>query len=119
MADDNSIIEQLEAVSQAFKMQLPEKGAEITKQWALINNDAQDLTALDALYRLIHNLAGAGGTFGFNRITDLARQITGPLRVALNDPETGLMTAERTKLNEPITQLIELCMNPCSDAQKR
>ncbi|MCW8944940.1 MAG: diguanylate cyclase [Sedimenticola sp.] len=118
MVDDISIIEQLKAVSQAFKMQLPEKGVEITRQWSAIKKDSHDLVALEALYRLTHNLAGAGGTFGFSRITDVAREVTDPLRVALKERKTGLTATERTTLEGPVKLLIELCMNPSDDAKE-
>ena len=90
MADQASILEQLEAVSRAFKTQLPERGREIERQWSAVRKQPDDLDLLEGLYRLTHNLAGAGGTFGFSQITDVAREVREPSRLHLCDRPVGL-----------------------------
>lgn len=115
MADEVSILEQLSAVTRAFKIQLPERGREVSRLWSVVQQHPDDRVALEGLYRLIHNLAGAGGTFGFSRITDVARKATEPLRVALKERNAGLSEKECDVLRITINKLLALCLDPAVD----
>ncbi|MCW8949722.1 MAG: diguanylate cyclase [Sedimenticola sp.] len=117
MADQASILDQLEAVSRAFKAQLPERGREIERQWSAVRKQPDDLDLLEGLYRLTHNLAGAGGTFGFSQITDVAREVTEPLRIALKERKAGLLVTEQASLDACVKLLIELCIHPALDTE--
>ncbi|WP_186297725.1 diguanylate cyclase [Sedimenticola selenatireducens] len=117
MADQASILEQLEAVSRAFKTQLPERGREIERQWSAVRKQPDDLDLLEGLYRLTHNLAGAGGTFGFSQITDVAREVTEPLRITLKERKVGLSDAEQASLDARVKLLTELCIHPTLDTE--
>ena len=117
MADQASILDQLEAVSRAFKAQLPERGREIERQWSAVRKQPGDLGLLEGLYRLTHNLAGAGGTFGFSQITDVAREVTEPLRITLKERKIGLSDAEQASLDARVKLLIGLCIHPALDTE--
>ena len=61
-----------------FRAQLPDKLASIEAAYETLC--AQENPSFDAIRYLFHNLTGAGGTFGYPQITELARRIQQPLQ---------------------------------------
>lgn len=109
MGDKGSIIEQLEAVTHAFIAQLPTRADEIERQWLGLQQQPDNRERWQDLYRLAHNLAGGGGTFGFSNITDAARLVADLLRTALKEQQPLAALAENQQLELYLHQLQELC----------
>lgn len=113
MTADTAIIrQQLEAVSKAFTDQLPERGAEIARCWSDVKASKNNPQLIEGLYRLTHNLAGAGGTFGYPGITAVAREVAGPLRMVLKKTPRELSAEESARLEQPLQLLVRLCAHP-------
>lgn len=112
MSDSPSIIEQLEAVTNAFIAQLPIRADEIKRQWADLKQHPDNRERWQDLYRLTHNLAGGGGTFGFSNITDAARLAADLLRTALKENQPLDMLVENEQLALWLDQLQKLCRHP-------
>ena len=73
-----SIDERLRALKQAYRDGLPGKIGEIDALAASIRHDPgseKGREGLDALYHLVHKLAGSGGTFGLPEISDAAQLV--------------------------------------------
>jgi len=112
MSDNGSIIEQLEAVTNAFIAQLPIRADEIERQWLDLKRHPDNRERWQDLYRLTHNLAGGGGTFGFGNITDAARIAADLLRTALKEKQPLDKLVENEQLALWLDQLQKLCRNP-------
>ncbi len=69
---NGALEEQLKALRAAYASGLPEKMNGIQSAWALAQKDWSKEN-LRALYRHIHTLAGSGATFGFEKLSDVAR----------------------------------------------
>jgi len=65
----------LTEIRQSFKRHLPGKLDEIAHLWAAFKNDKQDDRKLNDLRRMIHSLAGTGGTFGAMAVSRVAREL--------------------------------------------
>ncbi len=70
----DSIQQQLAALRQGFADQLPQRLATIDAAHAAWCEGAA-VADLKEYHRLVHSLTGAGATFGFERISQLARQL--------------------------------------------
>lgn len=75
-ADESS--ELMSRLRAEFREQLPEKLAIIEAAYQTLS--AQETPSFEAIRYLLHNLVGAGGTFGYPQITELARRIHQPLQ---------------------------------------
>ncbi len=104
MSDPESIRAQMQAVADSFSSQLPQRGDEILHQWQRCRSQPDAPDQLQDLYRLIHNLAGAGGTFGYAHVTRLARQLCDPLRAYLNGNVSVLPLEELQSLCDTLVQ---------------
>ena len=74
----DSIQAQLAALRQNFADQLPQRLATIDAAhaaWCGSANVSTSRELLDEYHRLVHSLTGAGATFGYERISHLARQL--------------------------------------------
>ena len=86
----NSILALIEAQKETFRIGLPERCDQIEAAFnALIPGG--EPTLLKGLHRLIHNIAGAGGTFGFHDLSELARPISHRLRERAEGPENHVL----------------------------
>lgn len=71
--------EKLRKLQEKYISQLPEKLATLNEVWRkAINND--DVSALEELRQLAHNMAGSAGTFGFGAVSVEARNLEQLLR---------------------------------------
>lgn len=65
-----------------FQRELPERCAALQQQWRTLQ--AQwSFEAINALHGLVHNLAGAGSTFGYDELTNRARAFDRHLKTLL------------------------------------
>ena len=117
MSDNVSIVEQLEAVTNAFIAQLPLRADEIERQWFQVKREPANPQRWQDLYRLAHNLAGGGGTFGFSEITDAARIAADLLRTAHADCQQLTVPVEIEPLEQALRRLQELCRDPGGKGQ--
>ncbi len=81
MATDSSTRqEKLQALRSEFAASLPQRLAQIREAARDLRTDPSHTLALDGTFRrLVHNLAGAGGTFGFHQLGQEARELEGDL----------------------------------------
>lgn len=77
-----------------FAGRLPARLAEIEEAFLEVRATAWSPASLSKLHRLVHSLAGAGGTFGWPEVTEAAREIES----FLNNKLGGLtMTVEEAE----------------------
>lgn len=59
-------------LGEQYAREFPTKAAEIRTLWGQF--ETGDMEALDALYRAVHSLSGSGETFGFPKLSEVAKQ---------------------------------------------
>lgn len=75
MGDNKADFEaRLQELREAYANQLPAKLRDIEAHWQSLCNHWEPETA-ETLHRLVHSLAGSGGSFGFDQLGILAREI--------------------------------------------
>ncbi len=81
----NELSSRLRPLQEEYARRLPEKIEQLEELWnKLLYVDWRvDLFAL--LQRMVHNLAGSGGSFGFPELSEQAAQLDAFLRACLND----------------------------------
>ena len=68
-----------------FKRSLPEKVEGIEKLWAsILAKEVSGAVAVDDCYRIAHNLAGSGGTFGAVMVSSVSQELVHALRQLSN-----------------------------------
>ena len=80
-----------------FQRELPLRLATLRQQWQALSETASAET-LSALHNTVHNLAGAGSTFGYDELTRRARAFDRELKPLLGSPAPVLATVELTQL---------------------
>lgn len=88
----------MEKLQQSYAEQLPDKIDNIEKLWSSILHFGYDRTRMSELRRQIHSLAGSGKTFGFEDITNSARELESLVDVILAEGNSG-MESLREKIN--------------------
>ncbi|MBF0371436.1 MAG: diguanylate cyclase [Magnetococcales bacterium] len=68
------ILEKLAAARQKFADRLPDRMREIQETWKDIGQDGWTIESFQAFHRMVHNLAGTSGTFGFPDVGRAARR---------------------------------------------
>lgn len=74
------IQEKLRQLRQQYAAKLPAKIAALEHDWQMVNQHPADNTHYQNLLRGFHTLAGSGGSYGFDAITTLCREIEDALR---------------------------------------
>ena len=90
----NRVSGRLKILSDRFSGEFPNNVAEIESLWERIGSDERSGEALDALYRLIHRLAGAGETFGYPQLSKVAQRCERTLFKAI---ESGRLRRDDAK----------------------
>ncbi|MCK4709335.1 MAG: response regulator, partial [Gammaproteobacteria bacterium] len=75
----------LRELQQTFKQQLAGKIADIESAWQQISQHQFSHSKLTELHRMVHSLAGSGGTYGAMTISTRARELERVLISLLND----------------------------------
>ncbi len=70
----DALAERLKVLGEKYAKQFPERTEEIRSLWGKVSGGECDRDALDALYRVVHGLAGSGATFGFPKVSETAKQ---------------------------------------------
>jgi len=75
-SSSQSDIEQKLALLQAeFKRTLPDKVTDIEESWESVLKNGSKGSALETCHRMVHTLAGSGGTFGATVVTTASREV--------------------------------------------
>lgn len=69
-------------LKQQFENEFPQRQQELQRRWAVLGAQWQ-FDEVEALQVAVHNLAGAGSTFGYDAITNTARALDAHLKVLL------------------------------------
>ncbi len=72
---EQSVAERLQAMRVEYLANLPEKARQMQQAWDTWSASPASTEAADSLYRLAHNLAGSGATFGLPDISTTSRAI--------------------------------------------
>ncbi len=73
MPDKEHIQARLEALREAYAKQLPDKLADVARQWRALQDQPWDPGRARNLHRHVHTLAGSAPTFGFDDVGRQAR----------------------------------------------
>lgn len=82
----SDIANKLSALQKEFHQQLPGKIAEIESQWEELSKGYPCDITLEDLHRMVHGLAGSGGTFGAENISKAAKDLERMLMALLTRP---------------------------------
>lgn len=83
--NEAEILEELQALRKSYAVQLPDKLAVIDTHWQTLNDGDWDPARAAVLQRLTHSLAGSGSTFGFPKVSEIARSMEQILKAWLED----------------------------------
>ncbi|MDH5518214.1 MAG: response regulator [Gammaproteobacteria bacterium] len=87
-SNESEIVDQLWALQQVFCQQLPRKIDEMHYLWSDISAaPANNITKSHDLHRLIHSLAGSGGTFGAMGVSAAARALEQQLKASIESSQ--------------------------------
>ncbi len=73
MPDEDDIQTRLKALREAYAKQLPDKLADVARQWRTMQDQSWNPDQARSLHRRIHTLAGSAPTFGFDDVGQRAR----------------------------------------------
>lgn len=109
----SDVLKELTALQLTFKQQLPHKLAEINHLWKMITEKEENGTDLTEMYRIIHSLAGSGGTFGAMAISTSARELEKLLKLILNtqDQSVSISNEIQEEVDDLLTQLTQVSEN--------
>ena len=75
MVDPADLQAQLKALRDSYALHLSEKLKQIEQAWTELPRGVWDEAGLQTLHRMVHSLTGAGKTFGFAVLSDVARSL--------------------------------------------
>ena len=106
-SSESVVAKKLTALQLSFKQQLPSKVAEIKQQWTTFCHDKTSHDNLLDLQRMVHRLAGSGGSFGAETVSTVAHvllQTLSPLEKETIPASTFFNTIQR-QIDDLIHQL--------------
>ncbi len=109
MTEQSTISDKLQSLQNNYVQELPSILSNIKDTWSALKHDASDPVKIEALFRLTHNLAGSAGAFGFQEISDKAKEVTEPLRNALGENSSPTATLQLREVGELIQELRSIC----------
>ncbi|NHZ91866.1 hypothetical protein F2P45_23080 [Massilia sp. CCM 8733] len=83
MSTPGDLQAKLALLAQGFRTRLPARFEQMHAAYALCRNDATDSAHWQELYRLLHSLGGAAGTFGAPHMGLAARRIEEKIKTVL------------------------------------
>ena len=72
---ENKAVRDFEIIQEQFKSQLDDRISKIINLWQATKNSDDKKESLIELYRVVHSLVGAGGTFGAKKVSKSAHKI--------------------------------------------
>ncbi|MBF0371068.1 MAG: EAL domain-containing protein [Magnetococcales bacterium] len=103
----NEIFQKLLAIRTEWAAKLPEKLQQMQTLWQNLQKGAWQPEQLRELHRLVHSLAGSGGTFGFPQIGLEARKVEILLKNFLEE-EDPPGKSEQNKISAELDRLSQL-----------
>ena len=85
----------MKILGEKYSRKFPERTAKIQSLWEKVEQNACDRDSSDSLYRLVHGLAGAGATFGFPHLSEVAKQCECAL---LEGMDSGQLALDEVKI---------------------
>lgn len=104
MADPEALQAKLKALSDIYAAQLPEKIGQLEQAWRQLQQTGWNEEGAESLRRMVHGLAGAGKTFGFSLLSDVARKLESYVE-QLPQPRIALNAEQRHHIEELMREL--------------
>ena len=104
MADMGELQARIQALSDAYAAQLPEKLRQIEEHWAGLGEGVWDEADFETLHRMVHSLTGSGKTFGFVLLSAAARNLE-ELLESVAQAKAGLNEDQRARIEEKLREL--------------
>jgi HPt (histidine-containing phosphotransfer) domain-containing protein len=111
MPIDKDVQERLKLLRESYSKQLPAKLEDINQSWQSLRNQ-WDWDEAGTFHRLIHSIAGSGGSFGFGTLSKKAREIEIQMKACIKQQQVP----EEEQLAEIDRKLAELPLT--ADPQK-
>ena len=92
---ESEMFAQLSVLREEYRAHLQTEISELTDLVYQLDSPTQNEQPVNDLYQRLHKLAGSGGSFGFNRLSIIARDLQNKLKPFLNDT-TGQSLSEET-----------------------
>lgn len=105
-----SIPAELLVLQQAFADELPQRIAAINRSWQEFRNQLHDQELGDELYRQVHNLSGAGGTFGVLPVSHASHELELAIK-ALRSDHSGDVIDRSEDVQKSIDRLQDIAGN--------
>ena len=106
---ENKFARELEELRIAYLQTLPDKSRLIKKAWHSLDFENWDVNQFKSVYRLVHNLAGGAGTYGFLAISSHARMIMAKMQPGISMAAEDIRSVgEMIDLLEEITNRVVL-----------
>ena len=96
-----------EDLKRYFAGRLPARFAEIDASYRAARDGGWTGPSLRTFHRLVHSLAGAGATFGFPEVGDVARRLERRLAAFLQSGATPPAPVELREIEDLVAQLLE------------
>ena len=96
--------EKLAAVRIRYTESLPKQMADMQQAWRVLQRQPQNGTLLGAMHHQAHSLAGTAGTFGFDAMGKVARQIEILLKDMMAGKET--VVAKKQAIHDLLDRLV-------------
>ena len=106
---ESEMFAQLNVLREEYRAHLQTEISELTDLVYQLDSPTQNEQPVNDLYQRLHKLAGSCGSFGFNRLSIIARDLQNKLKPFLNDT-TGQSLSEET-LNSLRNGIIILASN--------
>ncbi len=87
MSEDDAIKAKVAVLAKVFSGRLHVRYEKMNEAFALCQADSGDDGNLVELHRLLHSLAGAAGSFGFDALGEQARAIELQVKALLEQPQ--------------------------------
>lgn len=87
MSDDDAIKAKVEVLAKVFSGRLHVRYEKMNEAFALCRADSGDDASWSELHRLLHSLAGAAGSFGFEALGEQAHRIELQVKALLEQPQ--------------------------------
>lgn len=106
---ESDVASELAILQQLFHEQLPLQITNIENLWLSITDGALDSVKLTDLHRMVHSLAGSGGTFGAMPISAAARELEQALKSLATDIDLSPLASKQLQLiSDLVAQLSQV-----------
>jgi len=100
----------LQALSDDYAAQLPEKLQQLEQAWQQLPQPEWNAEGFADLYRMVHSLSGSGKTFGFAALSDVARTLEDYLK-PLAAAQTALSEDQRLHVEVLLRELHQVSLH--------